>query len=43
MKEALGDENEYLGEIDFFEPLKKETEEKSKKAMDWVLSITQNT
>lgn len=40
MRDALGDNN-YVGEIDFFEPLQKETDEKIKNAIEWAQKITQ--
>jgi len=41
MKEAL-ENNKILGEADFFEPFKKETEAKVKKAKDWAVGIVKD-
>lgn len=39
MKQALGEQNEFIGQIDFVDPLKRKTEEKVKKAVEWARTI----
>ena len=39
MKTALDEKNEFIGQIDFIEPLKKKTREKIDKAVEWAKRI----
>ena len=39
MKQLSGEQNEFIGQIDFIEPLKRKTEKKVKKAVEWAEAI----
>jgi len=43
MKHALGKENEFIGYIDFRDPLKRKTEENVKKAVEWAKVLLEST